>query len=627
MNETDSEVADAIDAVVREQTITALFRDTVAELGGTVALRWRDSTGEATLSWDEYRDRACRFAAGLHNLNVNAGDRVVLMMSNRVEFHIADMGCLLAGAIPVSIYNTSAPEQVRYLVNQSGASVAIAGDPGFLQRFLDVRADLETLRHLVVIDDADSAPDHVLPFAGLLDHEPVDFDCAASAASPDDLLTLLFTSGTTGPPKGVMLTHRNLCWSLESIRVAMSTSARGWRQISYLPMAHISDRMFNHYIHVSNGSEVTICPNVADIESYLVTVRPHCLGAVPRIWEKLYAHLQTAIKAEPGRERAIRDALALGLERSSRLGSGREIPADMAARWDQLNRDALGPLKATVGLDACIAAFSGGAPLSRHLFDFFLSLGIPLMELLGMSESPVVTSWNFRAVRLGTAGPPAPGVEASLLSDGELLLRGGQLSQGYFNDPVRTAEAFDSEGWLHTGDVVEQVSEDGYLRVVDRKKELIITSSGKNISPSAIENALKRNPLISQVAIIGDGRPYITALITLDPAAANDWAESKGLDRDIHGLAINSDLRQEIDDGVAAVNATLSRPEQIKKFVILADDWNPESGLVTPTMKLKRRSIASAYHAAIEGMYRTADGRSSEPNDRTAVGSSSATAE
>jgi long-chain acyl-CoA synthetase len=623
-----SEVADAIDAAVRGQTITALFRDTVAELGDEVALRWHTSTSaatESTLTWNEYRDSACRFAAGLHSLGVAAGDRVVLMMGNRMEFHIADMGCLLARAIPVSIYNTSAPDQVRYLLNQSGASVAIAGDPGFLQRFLDVRADLDTLRHLVVIDEADSAPEDVLPFAALLEHEPVDFDCAAGAVSPDDLLTLLYTSGTTGSPKAVMLTHRNLCWSVESIRVAMGVSARGWRQISYLPMAHISDRMFNHYIHVTNGSEVTICPSVADIESYLVDVRPHCLGAVPRIWEKIYSRLQTTIKTDPARDREIAAALALGLERSSLLAGGRDIPAETAARWEQLHSDVLAPLKATVGLDACIAAFSGGAPLPRHLFDFFLALGIPLMELLGMSESPVVTGWNFREVRPGTAGPPSPGVEARLLSDGELLLRGGQLSPGYFNDPIRTAEAFDAEGWLHTGDVVEQVSEDGYLRVVDRKKELIITSSGKNISPSALENALKRSPLIAQVAVIGDGRPYITALITLDAPEAIDWARRRGIDSDIGGLVTNSALTQEIADGVAALNATLSRPEQIKKFVLLADEWDPDSGLVTPTMKLKRRHIVTTYRTEIEDMYSTADNRSRAPNDRSSVDSSSTT--
>lgn len=607
MTETVSEVADAIDAAVRGQTITALFRDTVAELGDAVALRWRDGATEATLTWNEYRDQACRFASGLRNLGVQPGDRVVLMMGNRVEFHIADMGCLLTGAIPVSIYNTSAPEQVRYLVNQAGATVAITGGPDFLRRFLDVRADLEAMRHLVVIDEADSAPDGVLPFAELLDHAPVDFASAAAAAGPEDLLTLLYTSGTTGAPKGVMLTHRNLCWSLESIRVAMGMSARGWRQISYLPMAHISDRMFNHYIHVTNGSEVTICPNVADFESYLFAVRPHCLGAVPRIWEKVYARLQSAIKADPERERAIEAALALGLERSSLLGNGHEVSAEMTARWDRVHSDDLIPLKATVGLDACVAAFSGGAPLPRHLFDFFLGLGIPLIELLGMSESPVVTGWNFRAVRPGSAGPPSPGVEARLLGDGELLLRGGQLSPGYFNDPVRTAEAFDSEGWLHTGDVVERVSEDGYLRVVDRKKELIITSSGKNIAPSAIENALKRNPLVAQVAVIGDSRPYITALITLDAPAVSDWATRRGIDDELGDLAGHPELRQEIANGVALVNATLSRPEQIKKFVVIADDWNPESGLVTPTMKLKRRFIATAYRDEIEGMYSMAD--------------------
>lgn len=605
MTQTVADVANAIDAAVRTQTFTGCFRSTVRELGPQVALRWKSGGTDHSLTWDEYRDRACRFAAGLRDLGVGAGDRVVLMMGNRVEFHIADMGALLAGAIPVSIYNTSAPEQVRYLMTQSGAAIAVTGDSGFLQRFLDVRADLPTLRHLVVIDDAASAPADVIPFARLLESEPVDFDDAADAASPEDLVTLLYTSGTTGSPKGVMLTHRNLCWSVESIRIAMGMTARGWRQISYLPMAHISDRVFNHYIHVINGSEVTICPAVADYESYLIAVRPTVLGAVPRIWEKLHTRLQTTIAADPEHEAGIADALALGLQRNSMLTAGSAIPDDLAARWDRVHAEVLTPLKATVGLDSCIAAFSGGAPLPRHLFDFFLSLGIPLMEILGMTESPVVTAWNFMSVRPGTVGPPAPGVEARLLDDGELLLRGGQLSPGYFNDPDRTAEAFDAEGWLHTGDIAQRVSDDDYLRVVDRKKELIITSSGKNVAPSAIENALKRHPLIGQVAAIGDGLPYLTALITLDPVAADDWARRRGAEPGIAALAANSEVHLQIAEGVATVNATLSRPEQIKKFVVVADDWTPESGLVTPTMKLKRRVILSTYREEIEGMYAT----------------------
>ncbi|WP_181778769.1 AMP-dependent synthetase/ligase, partial [Pseudonocardia pini] len=547
--------------------------------------------------------RACAFAAGLRALGLRRGDRVVLMMTNRAEFHIADLGTQLAGGVPISIYNTSAPEQIVYLLNQSEAAVAVAGGHPFLDRFLEVRDRLTHLREIVVIDDPDQAPPSVRSFADLLAHEPLDLARAVEASRPDELATLLYTSGTTGMPKGVMLTHANLCWTLESLHRALRLPTTGWRLISYLPMAHISDRVFNHYLHVSTGTEVTICPELARLDEFLLAVRPHCLGAVPRTWEKLHARMTTAIESlPPDRLAAVREALDLGLRLNTARSRGQAVDPELARRWDELDETVLRPLKATVGLDSCVAAFSGGAALARHLFDFYLSLGIPLLELLGMTESPMITTWDIQSVRPGTVGVPAPGVEAALLPDGELLLRGGQLSPGYFNDPVRTAESFDADGWLHTGDVVREVG-DGYLQVIDRKKELIITSGGKNVSPATIEGALKKLDLVGQVAVVGDDRPYIAALIVLDPVYAAAWAQRRGIPEDVTSVAAHPDCRAEIQAGVDAINATLSRPEQLKKFVVLTRDWTPDSGEVTPTMKLKRRAIQARHAVEIDSMY------------------------
>jgi long-chain acyl-CoA synthetase len=571
-----------LDAIVAGRTIPTLFRDTVASRSDAVAVRWRppgSDTATASLTWAEYADQACRVAAGLEALGVRHGQRIVLMMRNRPEFYPADMGSLLAGATPISIYNSSPPEQIEYLAGHSEATVAIVGDVGMLERFLKVRSELPNLAHLVLMDDPDGlAPADVVPFSDLLDAAPVDLDHAVGRVRPEDLATLIYTSGTTGPPKGVMLSHYNLCWVLESMNRATGEFVTGWRQVSYLPMAHIAERWLTHYLHLAEGTDVTTCPEPTELASYLREVRPEHFLGVPRVWEKLYAGITAAMAADPDKQAAFQQALETG---------------DDAF---------LGNVRALVGLDQMKIAVTGAAPIPRPVLDFFLALGVPLSEIYGMSEATGPTTWA-RHIRPGTVGVAIPGQEMKLLDDGEVCFRGGNIFSGYLKDPERTAEALDEDGWLHTGDIGE-VDDDGYLKIVDRKKELIITAGGKNISPANLEAAIKSYPLIGQACAIGDGRAYMTALIVLDPDVAPTWARSQGIEfSSLAELAAHPDVRAEVERCVEEANGRFSQVEKIKKISILTTEWLPDSDELTPTMKLKRRGVLTKYADEIEKLY------------------------
>jgi long-chain acyl-CoA synthetase len=568
-------------AAVRGHTVPGQFVKTAARRADLTALRWRTADGGwGEWTWRDYAERAARAAGGFAALGVERGERVVLMLRNRPEFHVADMGALLAGTTPVSIYNSSAPDQIQYLASHSDAVVAVVEDVDFLERFLKVRPELPALRHVVVLDDPDRlAPDDVVRFDDLLDADPVDLEAAAAAVQPDDLATVIYTSGTTGPPKGVMLSHFNVCWTTESTRRAIGFPVEGFRLVSYLPMAHVAERMVTHYFHVLDGTEVTSCPDPAQLAAYLREVRPNYFFAVPRVWEKLYAGVHAALAADPEKQAAVEKAMEAGAT------------------------DALAPVRAQIGLDDCQVAFSGAAPIPLEVFTFFLELGLPMSEIYGMSECSGPMTWEPFDVHPGTVGPPIPGCEVKLLDDGEVCCRGGNVFRGYLKDPTRTAEVLDDEGWLHSGDI-GVFDDGGYLKIVDRKKELIITAGGKNISPANIEAALKAFPLVGQACVVGDMRPFVVALIVLDPEVAPAWARSRGIEAaSLAELARHPDVRAEVERAVAEANKRFNNVEQVKRFTLLGEEWLPDSEELTPTMKLKRRGVLTKYAEEIEALY------------------------
>ena len=597
--------AQDIARTVEGQTVATAFRDTVRARADRVALRHKDGDGWAEWTWAEYADQACRVASAYTDVGVRRGDRVVLMMRNRPEFHVADLAALLVGATPVSIYNSSAPEQIQYLVQHSGAVTVVVEDAEYLERILKVRDELPSLRHLAIIDDDGRAPDDVARWSDWVSAEPIDLDTAAAVARTEDLATIIYTSGTTGPPKGVMLDHANVTWTVECLARTLSfTDPTGFRLVSYLPMAHIAERMNSHYQGVRFGYEVTTCPEPSQVAQYLPEVRPQLLFAVPRIWEKIHAGVLAVSSQDPAQAQALEAALAVGDQEQAFRARGEPLPADLAAAYEQ-HAPTLAFVRGVLGVDQVVSAISGAAPIPREVLRFFRSLGVELSEIYGLSETSGPLTWAPQRVKIGTVGPAIPGCDVRLADDGEVLARGGNIFRGYLNDPVRTAEALDDDGWLHTGDIGE-LDDDGYLSIVDRKKELIITAGGKNISPANLETALKASPLIGQSAVIGDDRPFISALVVLDPEVAPAWAKAHGLEAaSLTELAQDAAVHAEIRREIASVNERFSNVERIKQFRVLSDEWLPDSEELTPTMKLKRRGINTKYAAEIEAMYHT----------------------
>ncbi len=600
-----------IDDRIVGQNIPKRFLANVEKNASLTALRWKNAAGEwDSITFDELKDRTARLAAGLADLGVGHGDRVVMMISNRAEFHPLDLAVLFLGATPISIYNSSAPDQIRYLVNDCGATVAIVENDGFLARFDKVRDDIPTIRHFAIIDATDDTPDSVLRYDDLVAFDPIDLDAAAQTATLEDLATIIYTSGTTGPPKGVMLTHDNVVWTLESIGETMRTqigmdSFAGKKHVSYLPMAHIMERLLGHYYNVDFATEVTCCPDTSKVAAYAAEVHPHLFIGVPRVWEKLYAGVNAALAADPEKKAAFDEAVAAAAEIEPKLTRGTATDEETET-WNFLNDAAFKQVKAMIGLDQAEICITGAAPLPAEILAWFRALGVPLTEGYGLSETMAVLTWSAEA-KPGSVGRPATGVELVLAEDGEVLARGGNMFSGYLGLPDKTAEAIDEEGWVHTGDIGE-IDDDGYLTIVDRKKELIITAGGKNVSPANLEAALKMIPLVGQACAIGDQKPFISALVVLDPDAASAWAAGHDLtgdDATTSALSRNPDVIAEIDAGLQDVMSEFNNAESVKRVTILGDEWLPDSEVLTPTSKLKRRGIHRLFAEEIENLYVT----------------------
>jgi long-subunit acyl-CoA synthetase (AMP-forming) len=586
---------------VQGATITEALERTVHRVPDRVAVRTKGD--DEVLTWAQLRDRADALAAGLRRLGVGKGDSVALMLGNRPEFHVADLAVMTLGATPFSIYQTYAPEQIQYVVSDADARVAIL-EGQYLDRFRAARKELPGLETLIVVDEAEG--DEVVPFADVETADP-GFDGAAarSAVEPEDILTLIYTSGTTGPPKGVQITHHNMMAAVKTIDDIIQFPDGG-RVISWLPAAHIAERAAHHYIPMSYGLEITTCPNPREIAGYLPEVRPNWFFAVPRIWEKLKAGLETMLAAQPEEQRAPAEAaLQAAIEKVRLEQRGEPVPEDLAATVAKADEDMFSKLRVTLGLDQIVAVNVGAAPTPVEVLEFFHALGVPVGELWGMSETCGAGACNPpHRVKIGTVGPPTPGAEIKLAEDGEVLIKAEFVMPGYRNMPEKTEEAFDADGFLRTGDIGE-FDDDGYLRIVDRKKELIINAAGKNMSPANIESTLKASsPLIGNAATIGDAKPYNTALIVLDADFAPAWAGQHGIeDTSLEALATDEQVRAVVQEGVDAANAKLARVEQIKKFTIVEGDWLPGGDELTPTMKLKRKPIDAKYKDEIAAMY------------------------
>jgi long-chain acyl-CoA synthetase len=527
------------------RTVCELFQATTAQHADREALRTRG--GETVLTWGEYAARVRELAAGLAALGLGRGETLALMLVNRPEFHLVDTAALHLGAVPFSLYNSSSSEQLAYLVADAAPRIVVT-EEAFAGAVREACAACPSVERIFVVDGKPSLAE--LEGAGSGDF---DFEQAWRAVEPPDLLTLIYTSGTTGPPKGVQITHANYLAELRAFEGVFDIEAG--RLVSYFPMAHVAERVVSHYNAIAYGHTVTCCPDPRQVTAYLPDVRPTFFFAVPRIWEKLKAALE------------------------EELG---DAPMDAATA---------AAVRTRLGLDGATHVLTGAAPSAVEVLEFFRSLGIEILEVWGLSETTGLATANRPGrARFGTVGPAAPGVELRLAGDGEVLVRGGIVTPGYRNDPEQTAEAIDPDGWFRTGDV-GSLDEDGYLRIVDRKKELIVNASGENVSPANVEARLKSSStLIGQAFVHGDRRPFNVALIVPDPAAAA-------------AFDARDELVAQIAGAVERANAGLSRPEQIRRFRVLDDDWEPGGEELTPTLKLKRKPIAAKYAAELEALY------------------------
>jgi long-chain acyl-CoA synthetase len=563
-------------------TVAEAFQATAKAHPDRCALRTKGD--EFSITWREYAEKVEKTAAGLAGLGLGRGDTMAIMLTNRPEFHWFDSAALHLGATPFSLYNTYTTEQIQYQITDAGARILVT-EKAFAER----ANGLEGLSHVLVVDDENAEP--------VEDQAPdgFDFEAAWRAVQPDDLLTLIYTSGTTGPPKGVQLTHANLVAGITGFDQVISFPDEG-RVVSWLPMAHIAERACSHYLPMFVGFSTTCCPDPRQVVTYLPEVKPSWFFAVPRIWEKLKAAIEASIEAEEdeAKKQATQWALGVGLKKVRAEQAGEPVSEELAAEHAKADELVLSKIRGRLGLDEVESVNVGAAPTPREVIEFFHAIGIPVAELWGMSETTGYGTCNPpERIKIGTVGPPSPNAEIKLADDGEVLIRGPFVMTGYRNQPEKTRETLDDDGWLHTGDIGE-FDDDGYLKLIDRKKELIINAGGKNMSPANIEAKLKASsPVIGQAIAIGDGKPYNVALVTLDPDVAPAFEQQHGHDG----------LIAEVARGIQAANEQLARVEQIKRYRLLDEEWQPGGDELTPTMKLKRKPIHEKYAGEIAALY------------------------
>ena len=605
-----------IEQTIAGRTLCDDFAAVAASAGDAPAYSDRPTPGDAwaTLTWTQARDEVLALAAGLAGLGLEPGERVALLMPNRVEHVLADLATVHAAGVPVTFYATLSGEQIGYLAADCDARIAVLDGADELARLEPALDQLPGLKKIVIRDAAACpAGERFITWADLaalgrerLAGDPSIVTDRIARIAPDDPATLLYTSGTTGNPKGVIITHHNVLYEL-AVAQHSGTIPDHVRWVSYLPLAHIAERMFSIYVPITVAGHVHFCRDAATtLVGTLGQVKPTAFFGVPRIWEKVQAGIRGLLLAEsdPARRAAVEQAMDTGLRYVQSCQYGQTTSPELAEEFRQADESVLLPIRSLLGLGETVAASSAAAPLPPEVARFFASLGMKILDVYGMTETTgAFTANREEEFRLGTVGRPMLGTEVKIADDGEILTRGPLNTPGYLNLPDATAALIDADGWLHTGDI-GSLDADGFLSVVDRKKELIITSGGENISPAAIENLLVEHPLIGQAAAYGDRHPYVVALLTLDGETAAGWVRGQGITASsVAALAEEPAVLAEIAAAVTAANGRLARVQQIKRWRLLPAEWTPESEELTPTLKLKRRVIYAKYADVLGELY------------------------
>jgi long-chain acyl-CoA synthetase len=592
--------------------VVSLFHERVAKDPDRDALKVKRDGEWHGITWREYAEGVRRAANGLLAIGLSPGDRVSLISLNRPEWHEADLAIMSLGGITVPIYVTNSPQQLAYIAGHSDSRAILVENAGQLEKVIKTRTELPALTKVIVFDPAGvKLDDFVMSWEQLLSNgfkygsdKPKAYEEAIAALKPEDLATLVYTSGTTGPPKGAMLTHANIVWTCGALNKVLTVSPDE-RKLSYLPLSHIAERMVGHFTHLYGGGETWFAQSIDTLREDLQACKPTIFFGVPRVWEKFHAGIVALLESLPEEQRDMaQQALQLGLKRVEAQQAGTSLPPELEEKYQEADGKLFALARGALGLDKAWGLVSGAAPINAEVLRFFHAIGLPVAEVYGQTEDNGPTSINPPdRIKIGTVGPPIPGVEVKIAEDGEVLVRGGNVGPGYYKNDEATRELIDAEGFMHSGDIGEFDS-DGYLRITDRKKDLIITAAGKNIAPQVLENMLKYSPWISQVVIIGDRRPFLTALITLDQEKVTQFAEQKSIPfSDFAELSRHPDIRQLIEIAVAETNEQLARVEQIKKWIVLERDFLQEHDEMTPTMKVRRKAITEKYADTIEGMY------------------------
>jgi long-chain acyl-CoA synthetase len=608
-----------IEAMMAGRTLCDELRD-VAETAGD-AYAYSDEAGAdagagdgwQSLTWSQARQRVLEIAAGFAALGLAPGERVALMLPNRSEHVLADLGAVHAGGLGVTLYATLASEQIAFVAADCDARIAVLDGAGELARWQPILEQLPGIRKVIVRDpDACPVGDPYLTWADFVAlgrerfaAEPGEVAGRMAAIKPDDTLALLYTSGTTGNPKGVLLTHRNILYEVAAAeQVGVIVPRVRW--VSYLPLAHIAERMFSIYLPMHAVGHVHFCPDAARLVQVIGKVRPTAFFGVPRVWDKIRAGIQALLGAEQDGDKraAVQQAMDTGRRYVASCQYGRTTSPELAAQFRAADERVLGPIRGLLGLGEASSVSSAAAPLPPDVAAFFAGLGLKILDVYGMTETTGAFTANTPTeFKLGTVGRPTAGMEVMIADDGEILARGPLTTPGYLNRPDQTAALIDADGWLHTGDI-GTIDADGFVSVTDRKKELIITAGGENIAPAAVENLLVAHPLIGQALAYGDRRPYVVALLTLDGDIAPAWARARGMTvGSLAALASDPQVLAEVTAGVAAANERLARVQQVKRWRLLPVEWTAETEELTPTLKLKRRVVHAKYADVIDSLY------------------------
>ncbi len=590
-----------------EDSVVVRFRKNAEKQDGRPAAYKLVGGAWRPYSWRQYWDGSRGFAGALIGLGHEPGQAVTIVGNNCPEWVMADVGAMIARGVPAGIYQTSEPHQVAYVTNHCEAIVCVVENPTiWKERVEPVLDDLKTVKKFVVIDGADQIDhDDVISFDDFVASGADHLDAAderIAETKADDLATLIYTSGTTGPPKGVMLTHGSLAFtSAEAIKLIGGMTPSDCN-VSYLPLSHIAEQMFTIHIPLSAGSPVYYCDDLKNIKEALVAARPTIFLGVPRVWEKF----KVALEARLGEASGIKAAI-VNWSRGVGVKKGYEMlekGGDGGFSYSMADKLFFSKIKTALGLDRLRVAVVGAAPVGLDVLEFFLSIGVPIHEVYGQSEDCGPTTFNRPSpgyTKLGTAGRPFPNIEVKIADDGEILVKGPNVFSGYYKNEAATAETL-IDGWLYSGDIGE-FDEDGFLRITDRKKDLIITAGGKNVAPQNIEKLLRKIDGISQAVVIGDRRKFLSALVTIDPERGPALAAEKGWPTDLAALATHDAFHAHVEAGVEKANGELARYESIKKFTIIPVDFTIEGGELTPTQKVKRRIVNEKYEAEIEAFY------------------------